>query len=60
MSDTIYCYPNSNVLINKLGIKDKDKLSVIERKLTMLRLLELFEKPIYGKCNQKRRMRKTV
>ena len=49
MSDTIYCYPNSNVLINKLGIKDKDKLSVIERKLTMLRLLELFEKPIYGK-----------
>ena len=49
MSDTVYCYPNSNVLINKLGIKDKDKLSVIERKLTMLRLLELFEKPIYGK-----------
>ncbi len=40
MSDTIYCYPNSNVLVNKLGIKDKDKLSVIERKLTMLRLLE--------------------
>lgn len=49
MSDTVYCYPNSNVLVNKLGIKDKDKLSVIERKLTMLRLLELFEKPIYGK-----------
>ena len=49
MSDTVYCYPNSNVLINKLGIKDKDKLSVIERKLTMLRLLELFEKPIYDK-----------
>ena len=43
MSDTVYCYTNSNVLINKLGIKDKDKLSVIERKLTMLRLLELFE-----------------
>ena len=49
MSDTVYCYPNSNVLINKLGIKDKNKLSIIERRLTMLRLFELLKNPIQGK-----------
>ncbi len=49
MSDTVYCYSNSNVLINKLGIKDKNKLSIIERRLTMLRLFELLKNPIQGK-----------
>lgn len=49
MSDKIYCYPNSNVLINKLNIHDTDKLLEVERKLTMLRLMDLLEKPISGK-----------
>lgn len=49
MSDRIYCYPNSNVLINKLNIRDPDKLHEAERKLTMLRLMDLLEKPIAGK-----------
>lgn len=40
MSDTIYCYPDSDVLINKLDIRELDKLHTFERKLTMLRLLE--------------------
>lgn len=48
MADTIYCYPNSNVLINKLDIKEQEKLYKLERKLTMLRLMELIEHPIEG------------
>ncbi len=53
MSDTKYCYPDSDVLINRLGIRDFDKLHVFERKLTMLRLLELIDKPIVGKFDFK-------
>ncbi len=49
MADSLYCYPNSNVLINKLGIKDLDKLQTFERKLTMLRVAELLDKPIPGR-----------
>lgn len=49
MSDPIYCYPESNVLKNKLGIKDKDRLNQVERKLTMLRIMDLLKKPIKGK-----------
>lgn len=53
MSDTKYCYPGSNVLINKLDIRDLDKLHVIERKLTMLRILELLNRPIHGSFDLK-------
>ena len=50
MPDTKYCYPDTDVLINKLDIRDLDKLHIFERKLTMLRLLE---KPINGKFDFK-------
>lgn len=53
MSDTLYCYPDSDVLINKLDIRELDKLYTFERKLTMLRLLELMDKPISGKFDFK-------
>ncbi|MCD7789685.1 MAG: hypothetical protein LUH55_03860 [Bacteroides thetaiotaomicron] len=49
MADRKYCYPNSNVLINKLNIRDSDKLHDFEHRLTMLRLSELLDKPIVGK-----------
>lgn len=48
MSDKIYCYPDSDVLINKLGIRDLDRLQMIERRLTMIRLAELIKHPIKG------------
>lgn len=48
MADSVYCYPDSDVLINKLGIQDQEKLHTFERKLTMLRLLEIIDKPIKG------------
>lgn len=46
--DKIYCYPNSNVLINKFGIQDIDKLETAERKATNIRLLYLICNPING------------
>ncbi|MED4954512.1 cell filamentation protein Fic [Paenibacillus macerans] len=36
--DQRYCYPQSNVLINKLGITDPQKLLEAEREITSLRL----------------------
>ena len=53
MPDTKYCYPGSDVLINKLDIRDIDKLCIFERKLTTIRLLELLDKPIDGKFDLK-------
>lgn len=36
--DQRYCYPHSNVLINKMGIKDAEKLHIAEREITSLRI----------------------
>ena len=36
--DQRYCYPHSKVLINKLGIKDEEKLRIAEREITSLRI----------------------
>jgi cell filamentation protein len=38
--DEVYCYPGSNVLINKLNLKDKDAFFVAERVLTSARLID--------------------
>lgn len=51
MNDTTYCYPNSDVLINKLNIRDGNKLYQAEKQLTMLRLLELQHNPVKGNFN---------
>ena len=44
-----YSYPNTNILKNKIGIKDKIKLDIIERNMTNKRLIELKTNPINGK-----------
>lgn len=36
--DHRYCYPHSNVLINKLGIEDAEKLRNAEREITSVRI----------------------
>lgn len=43
MADRIYCYPDSDVLMNKLNIRNLERLHEAERKLTMLRLNDLLE-----------------
>lgn len=49
MPDSKYCYPNSDVLINKLNIKDQRDLFEAEKELTAIRLRELQENPIKGR-----------
>ena len=48
MPDELYCYPGTSVLKNKMGIRDLERLHEMERKLTMLRILELLDKPVRG------------
>ena len=43
-----YCYTNSNVLVNKLNIKDFKKLQIYEAKITAAKLLSLRQKGIIG------------
>lgn len=47
-SDFIYCYKGSEVLINKFGLEDPEKLKKVERTLTGARLIELIKKPLHG------------
>lgn len=53
MSDRIYCYPNSDILKNRMGIQDMGQLRQLEKRLTMLRILELVDKPIQGEFDLK-------
>jgi cell filamentation protein len=41
-----YCYPGTDVLKNKLGIRDDDALTIAEREITSLKLLILYNMPI--------------
>ncbi len=49
MPDPKYCYPDLDVLINKLGIRDQLQLFEAEKRLTSIRLNELQQDPIKGK-----------
>lgn len=48
MQDDRYCYPDSEVLINKLDIRDEADLFTAEKELTFIRIQELQENPIIG------------
>lgn len=48
MSDTVYCYPETDVLINKLNIHNSERLRDAERDITSRRLLQLYQRPIKG------------
>lgn len=51
--DREYCYPESNVLINKLNIQDADALHTAEREITSLRLAAAKMQLIKGKFDMK-------
>ena len=53
MSDRLYCYPDSEVLKNKLDIRDLERLHYMEKRFTMVRILELLDKPIRGNFDLK-------
>ena len=46
--DRIYCYPGTDILVNRLNIQDQKRLQDAERKLTNLRILDLLENPLQG------------
>lgn len=41
-----YCYPETNILKNKLHIKDDNALTIAEREITSIKLLMLYNMPI--------------
>ncbi|MCL2052211.1 MAG: Fic family protein [Lachnospiraceae bacterium] len=43
-----YCYPDSDVLINKLNIKDSKELFIAEREFVSYRVALLLDKPMKG------------
>lgn len=52
-ADNVYCYEDSVVLRNKLGITDQLLLEKFESDITSSRLIELELKPINGKFDLK-------
>jgi len=44
-----YCYPGTDVLKNKLGIRDDNALTIAEREITSLKLLKLYNMPLISK-----------
>lgn len=46
--NSIYCYPNSNTLVNKLDIHDNKKLATVEKKLVLLKLYTLMQNKNIG------------
>lgn len=51
--DLEYCYPNSNVLMNKLNITDAGALATAEREITSLRLAFAKVQPVKGRFDLK-------
>lgn len=49
--DDYYCYPDSTVLKNELGIEDEKELDAAERKITSLRIAKLESGPLEGELD---------
>ena len=48
-----YCYPNTDILVNTLNIRDKNTLQKFEAKITAAKLLSLRQKGIIGNFDSK-------
>ena len=46
--DDFYCYPDTQVLVNRFDIRNYNKLQITERKLSYSKILYLSEDPIKG------------
>ncbi len=47
-TQSIYCYPDTNVLKNKLNIRDNKLLKTAEEEITLIKQMELMKNPIKG------------
>lgn len=57
--NSIYCYKDTNVLINKLNIKNNKQLFLYETKITAAKLLILREMGISGNFDKMHFVRNT-
>ena len=48
MSDSVYCYPGTDVLINHFGIRDRETLERVERDFTSANMALLIDSPVKG------------
>ena len=48
-AQSLYCYPDSDVLKNKLNIRDRNELKQAEEEITALKQYMLMESPIKGR-----------
>jgi len=51
-----YCYPETDVLKNKLGIKDDNALTIAEREITSIKLLMLYNMPIMENIQKEKKL----
>lgn len=51
--DKEYCYENTDVLINKLGIRDNEQLHAAERKLASIKISDICVVPVKGNFDLK-------
>lgn len=56
VKDDTYCYPDSNVLRNLLGITDYDALVSAEGRLTVMATIQLDSDPVRGHLRLGRRI----
>ena len=47
-TQSLYCYPDTNILINKLDIRDGKVLKQAEEEITAVKQMELLQDPISG------------
>ena len=57
---SLYCYPDSDVLKNKLNIRDRDELKRAEEEITALKQYMLMESPIKGRFSKTQLMNITA
>ena len=53
MSDSGYCYPGTDVLINHFGIRDRETLERVERDFTSANMALLIDSPVKGNFDLK-------
>lgn len=46
---SMYCYPDTDVLVNKLDIRDKEKLKAAESEFVAIKQIALLQEPIKGR-----------
>ena len=49
---SIYCYPDTDILRNKLNIRDQETLKTVEEEISAVKLFDLYQTPIRGRFSK--------